>query len=114
MNQNELLPWHFVTGHPSRREFARHVRSLPKQYRREAVARLAAIAWPGKAWPELRAKVAALLASPRVQRCTEMENVSLAHTATSAALNPSCTNSAIRFLKAVEADREWNPNAWNQ
>jgi hypothetical protein len=112
-NQNEILPLKFVTGHCSRRDFARHLKTLPKQYRRESVRQLARIGYPLKAWPSLTAKIDAVWNAPRIKYCTESSNASLSHAIDSVSLNRSCANSCLRLLKEVESDREWNSHFWD-
>ena len=113
MSPNTVLPFRFVTSNATRRDFARHLKSLPMPYRREAVAQAERVGcYPLKAWDSLKAKIAALWNHPRVKSCTETSNVSLAHAIDAVSFNPSCANSALRFLKAAEADQEWNPEAW--
>ena len=114
MSPNEILPWRFVTTHATRRDFAQHLRTLPTVHRREAVnlAQRTGV-FPLRAWESLRIKVEILRNAPRVKSCTESSNVSLSHATDSLFFNPSCANSAIRFVKAVDADRECNPHLWN-
>jgi hypothetical protein len=112
-NQNEILPWRLVIGHCSRRDFARHLKTLPKQYRRESVDRLVCIGYPLKVWPSLADKIDAIWNAPRIKYCTESSNVALCHAIDSVSLNRSCANSCLRLLKEVDYDREWNPHFWD-
>jgi len=113
LNQNEILPWKFVIGHCSRRDFARHLKTIPKQYRRESVDRLVHIGYPLKVWPSLAEKIDAIWNAPRIKYCTESSNAALSHAIDSVFLNRSCANSCLRLLKEVDSDREWNSHFWD-
>jgi hypothetical protein len=114
MNASQLLPWKFVIVNCSRWAFARHLKSLPKKYRKRAIEEMHCTGWPCKAWPELKRKIELVMNHPRLKSCTESSNASLCNAVDSVSFNPNCANSCIKLLREIEADKTWNPAAWER
>jgi hypothetical protein len=64
-------------------------------------------------FPEIAAKIDALLSLPRCKSCTESDNVALAHAVDAAGLSPSETSFA-RLRKEIFRDRCNHPEKWRK